>query len=111
MAIKSFKPYTPSRRNMTVSAFDGVDKKAKPERSLLETVKKNAGRNSYGRITVRHRGGGNKRKYRIIDFPLSNCANSGIDTVGVLTQYESILLNSYVAAGRRWGLDAKNSGV
>ena len=49
MAIKSFKPYTPSRRNMTVSAFDGVDKKAKPERSLLETVKKNAGRNSYGR--------------------------------------------------------------
>ena len=68
MAIKTFKPYTPARRNMTVSAFDGVDKKAKPERSLVETLKKNAGRNSYGRITVRHRGGGNKRKYRIIDF-------------------------------------------
>ncbi len=68
MAIKSFKPYTPSRRNMTVSAFDGVDKKAKPERSLVETIKKNAGRNSYGHITVRHRGGGNKRKYRVIDF-------------------------------------------
>ncbi len=50
-------------------------------------------------------------KYRIVDFPLSNCANSGIDIVGVLTQYESIFLNSYVAAGRRWGLDAKNSGV
>ena len=50
-------------------------------------------------------------KYRIIDFPLSNCANSGVDVVGVLTQYESILLNSYVAAGRRWGLDAKDSGV
>lgn len=50
-------------------------------------------------------------KYRIVDFPLSNCANSGIDVVGVLTQYESILLNSYVAAGGRWGLDAKNSGV
>ena len=50
-------------------------------------------------------------KYRIIDFPLSNCPNSGIDVVGVLTQYESILLNSYVAAGRRWGLDAKDSGV
>ncbi|MBQ2986765.1 MAG: glucose-1-phosphate adenylyltransferase [Tyzzerella sp.] len=50
-------------------------------------------------------------KYRIVDFPLSNCANSGVDIVGVLTQYESILLNSYVAAGRRWGLDAKNSGV
>ncbi len=50
-------------------------------------------------------------KYRIIDFALSNCANSGIDIVGVLTQYESVLLNSYVAAGGRWGLDAKNSGV
>ena len=68
MAIKTFKPYTPSRRNMTVSAFDGVDKKAKPERSLVETLKKNAGRNSYGHITVRHRGGDNKRKYRVIDF-------------------------------------------
>ena len=68
MAIKSFKPYTPSRRNMTVSAFDGVDKQAKPVRSLLEPLKKHSGRNSYGRITVRHRGGGNKRKYRIIDF-------------------------------------------
>lgn len=50
-------------------------------------------------------------KYRIIDFPLSNCANSGIDVVGVLTQYESVELNSYVAAGRRWGLDSKDSGV
>ena len=53
---------------MTVSGFDGVDKKAKPERSLTETLKKNSGRNSYGRITVRHRGGGNRRKYRVIDF-------------------------------------------
>ena len=50
-------------------------------------------------------------KYRIVDFPLSNCANSGIDIVGVLTQYESVLLNSYVAAGGRWGLDARESGV
>ena len=50
-------------------------------------------------------------KYRIIDFPISNCANSGIDVVGVLTQYESVILNSYVAAGGRWGLDAKDSGV
>ncbi|MBQ9511767.1 MAG: glucose-1-phosphate adenylyltransferase [Lachnospiraceae bacterium] len=50
-------------------------------------------------------------KYRIIDFPLSNCANSGIDVVGVLTQYESVLLGSYVAQGRRWGLDSKDSGV
>ena len=48
-------------------------------------------------------------KYRIVDFPLSNCANSGVDIVGVLTQYESVLLNSYVAAGGRWGLDARES--
>ena len=53
---------------MTVSGFDGIDKKAKPEPSLTESLKKSSGRNSYGRITVRHRGGGNKRKYRIIDF-------------------------------------------
>lgn len=68
MAIKSFKPYTPARRNMTVSAFDGVDKKAQPERSLVEVLKKHSGRNSYGRITVRHQGGGNRKKYRVIDF-------------------------------------------
>ncbi len=68
MAIKTYKPTTPARRGMTVSAFDGVDKQAKPERSLVETLKKHAGRNSYGHITVRHKGGGNKRKYRIIDF-------------------------------------------
>ena len=67
MAIKKFKPTTPSRRFMTVSAFEGIDKVA-PEKSLLEPIKKAAGRNSYGRITVRHRGGGVKRKYRIIDF-------------------------------------------
>ncbi len=53
---------------MTVSAFDGVDKKAQPERSLVEVLKKHSGRNSYGRITVRHQGGGNRKKYRIIDF-------------------------------------------
>jgi len=68
MAIKTYKPTTPSRRHMTVSAFEGIDKKAKPERALTEVLKKHAGRNSYGRITVRHRGGGNKKKYRIIDF-------------------------------------------
>ena len=68
MALKSFKPYTPARRNMTVSAFEGVDKKAKPERGLVETLKKHSGRNNYGHITVRHQGGGNKKKYRIVDF-------------------------------------------
>lgn len=67
MAIRSFKPTSPARRFMTVSDFAEVTKKT-PERSLLESLKKNAGRNSYGRITVRHRGGGNRRKYRIIDF-------------------------------------------
>lgn len=68
MSIKTFKPTTPSRRQMTVSGFDGIDKKARPEPSLTEPLKKSSGRNSYGRITVRHRGGGEKRKYRIIDF-------------------------------------------
>ncbi|MBQ1397653.1 MAG: 50S ribosomal protein L2 [Clostridia bacterium] len=68
MALKTFKPYTPARRNMTVSGFEGVDKKAKPERGLVETLKKHSGRNNYGHITVRHQGGGNKRKYRVIDF-------------------------------------------
>ena len=67
MAVKRFKAYTPSRRNMTVSAFDEITKKT-PEKSLLAKKKKNAGRNSYGRITVRHQGGGNRQKYRIIDF-------------------------------------------
>jgi len=68
MSVKAYRPTTPSRRHMTVSGFDGIDKKAKPERSLVEVLKKSAGRNNNGRITVRHRGGGNRRKYRIIDF-------------------------------------------
>ena len=67
MAIKSYKPTTPSRRFMTVTDFSELSK-VKPERSLLVNLKKTAGRNSYGRITVRHRGGGNKIKYRIVDF-------------------------------------------
>ncbi len=67
MAIKVYKPTTASRRQMTVTDYSGLSKVA-PEKSLLAPIKKNAGRNSYGRITVRHRGGGNRRKYRIIDF-------------------------------------------
>ncbi|HAL63362.1 MAG TPA: 50S ribosomal protein L2 [Clostridiales bacterium] len=67
MAIRKFKPTSPARRFMTVSDFAEITK-FEPERSLLASKKKNAGRNSYGRITVRHRGGGNKQKYRIIDF-------------------------------------------
>ena len=67
MAIKVYKPTTNARRNMSVTDYSGLSKVA-PEKSLLEPLKKHSGRNSYGRITVRHRGGGNRRKYRIIDF-------------------------------------------
>ena len=67
MGIKQFKPTTKSRRNMTVSTFEEITK-TKPERSLTTSLKKNAGRNSYGRITVIHQGGGSRRKYRISDF-------------------------------------------
>ena len=67
MGVKKFRPTTPSLRHMTVSDFGEITKKT-PEKSLLATKKKNAGRNSYGRITVRHQGGGNRQKYRIIDF-------------------------------------------
>ena len=67
MAIKTYKPTTPSRRFMTTADYSGLSK-VKPEKSLVVSLKKNAGRNNYGRITVRHRGGGNKVKYRIIDF-------------------------------------------
>jgi len=67
MAIKSYNPTTPSRREMTVTDYSTLSKVA-PEKSLLEPLKKKSGRNSYGRITVRHRGGANRRKYRVIDF-------------------------------------------
>ena len=67
MATMKYKPTTPSRRHMSVASFDEVTKFT-PEKSLIETKKKHAGRNSYGKITVRHHGGGNKQKYRLIDF-------------------------------------------
>ena len=67
MATKSFKPTTPSRRNMSVIDYSGLSK-VEPEKSLLAPLNKKSGRNSYGRITVRHRGGGNRKKYRLIDF-------------------------------------------
>lgn len=67
MAVKHFRPITPSTRNMTVLDYSEITKKT-PEKSLLTTKKKNAGRNNYGRITVRHQGGGNRQKYRIVDF-------------------------------------------
>ena len=73
MAVKTYKPTTPGRRQMTTPSFEEITKKS-PEKSLIFTKKKHAGRNSYGKITVRHRGGGNKIKYRIIDFKRQNDA-------------------------------------
>ena len=67
MAVKSFKPYSAGRRFMTVSSFEEITAK-KPEKSLVESLKKNGGRNFQGRLTVRHQGGGHKRLYRVIDF-------------------------------------------
>ena len=77
MSIKTYRPTTPSRRHMTVSGFDGVDKHAEPEKSLVEVLKSKAGRNSNGRITVRHQGGGNKKKYRVIDFKRNKLEMAG----------------------------------
>ncbi len=81
MAVKTFKPTTPSRRNMSVPSFEEVTKST-PEKSLIVTKKKHAGRNSYGRITVRHQGGGNKLKYRIIDFKRAE-TNEPATVIGV----------------------------
>src|SRR5713101_3056807 len=67
MALRQFKPTSPGRRFMTVSRFDEITK-TKPEKSLLEPLKKSGGRNSTGRLTARHKGGGHKRQYRKIDF-------------------------------------------
>ena len=67
MAVKTYKPTTPSRRNMASPSFAEITKKT-PEKSLVTVLKKHSGRNNTGRITVRHQGGGNKKKYRIIDF-------------------------------------------
>jgi len=77
MPIKKYNPTSPARRFMTVSTFDEITK-TEPERSLLEPMNKTGGRNSYGRITVRHRGGGNRRKYRVIDFKRNKV---GVSTV------------------------------
>ena len=76
MAIKTYKPVTPGRRGMTVTDYS-VLSKVEPERSLLESLKKNSGRNSYGRITVRHKGGAQRRKYRVIDFKRNKLGMDG----------------------------------
>ncbi|MBO5453328.1 MAG: 50S ribosomal protein L2 [Clostridia bacterium] len=84
MAIKKYKPTSPARRTMTVSAFEEITKST-PEKSLVVSLNKFAGRNSYGRITVRHRGGGNKKKYRIIDFKRNK---DGINATVIGIEYD-----------------------
>ena len=105
MAVKQYKPTTPSRRNMSSPSFAEVTKFT-PEKSLVTTKKKNAGRNSYGKITVRHHGGGNKQKYRLIDF--KRAADENAKVIGVeydpnRTAYIALLENeagkkSYIIA-------------
>ena len=104
MATMKYKPTTPSRRHMSVASFDEVTKFS-PEKTLLETKKKHSGRNSYGKITVRHHGGGNKQKYRVIDFKRSEekATVIGIEYDPNRTSYIALLQNdegkkSYVIA-------------
>ncbi len=105
MATMKFKPTTPSRRNMTVPSFEELTKFT-PEKSLIVTKKKHAGRNSYGKITVRHHGGGNKIKYRIVDFKRADASANkviGIEYDPNRTAYIALLENeagkkSYIIA-------------
>ena len=104
MAVMKYKPTTPSRRHMSVASFDEVTKFF-PEKTLIETKKKHAGRNSYGKITVRHHGGGNKQKYRVIDFKRveEKATVIGIEYDPNRTSYIALLQNdegkkSYVIA-------------
>ena len=104
MATMKYKPTTPSRRHMSVASFDEVTKFS-PEKSLIEVKKKHSGRNSYGKITVRHQGGGNKQKYRIIDFKREDAKATviGVEYDPNRTSYIALLQNeagkkSYVIA-------------
>ena len=104
MATMKYKPTTPSRRHMSVASFDEVTKFS-PEKSLIEVKKKHSGRNSYGKITVRHQGGGNKQKYRIIDFKRDDAKATviGVEYDPNRTSYIALLQNeagkkSYVIA-------------
>ena len=103
MAIKKYKPTSPARRTMTVSTFEEITKKS-PEKNLVVSLNKFAGRNSYGRITVRHRGGGNKKKYRIIDFKRNK---DGIKATVIGIEYDpnrsaNIALLQYEDGERRY---------
>lgn len=106
MAVKKFKPTTPARRHMSVASFEEVTK-SKPEKSLIVRRAKNAGRNSYGRITVRHRGGGNITKYRIVDFKQTDKINIEGKVVGI--EYDPgrsayIMLVNYKDGEKRYHL-------
>ena len=108
MAVKHYKPYTPSRRNMTSSDFAEITKKT-PEKSLLAKKKKNSGRNSYGRITVRHQGGGNRQKYRIIDFKRLK-DNMEATIIGI--EYDPNRSSQYsINSIRRWRKSIYNSST
>ena len=85
MGIKTYNPYTPSRRNMTGSDFSEITKTT-PEKSLVVSLKKNAGRNNQGKITVRHQGGGNRQKYRIVDFKRNS--KDGIQATVIGIEYD-----------------------
>ena len=85
MGIKTYNPYTPSRRNMTGSDFSEITKTT-PEKSLVVSLKKNAGRNNQGKITVRHQGGGNRQKYRMVDFKRNS--KDGIQATVIGIEYD-----------------------
>ncbi len=112
MGIKKFRPITPARRQMTVSTFEEITKK-EPEKSLLVALKNKAGRNAHGKITVRHRGGGNKRKYRIIDFKRNK---DGIPGKVAAIEYDpnrsaNIALINYADGEKRYILAPNKLGV
>ena len=103
MAVKSYKPTSPARRQMTVSTFEEITKSA-PEKSLVVNLKKHAGRNAHGRITSRHRGGGAKKKYRLIDFKRNK---DGIEGKVAAIEYDpnrsaNIALINYVDGEKRY---------
>ena len=103
MGIKKYRPYTPSRRHMTSSTFEEITKTT-PEKSLIVTLKKNSGRNNQGKITVRHRGGGYKVKYRVIDFKRNK---DGVPATVVGIEYDpnrtaNIALLSYADGEKRY---------
>ena len=112
MGIKTYNPYTPSRRHMTGSDFSEITKKT-PEKSLTYSLKKNSGRNNQGKITVRHRGGGAKKKYRLIDFKRNK---DGIPAKVVAIEYDpnrtaNIALINYVDGEKRYIISPKNLAV